>query len=119
MIKVSAIDVPTLVEFIRAHKVEPNWMSMQLPGGLYSLENSSFRRRVLTIIGRNMKQCLGAVENMFHVKFPPPNLGSFSKRKSLGDLIEHPAKRQAIPAPFDPPLAPVRALQPRPPLANG
>ncbi|KAI3337349.1 hypothetical protein HD806DRAFT_36568 [Xylariaceae sp. AK1471] len=101
MIKVSAIDVPTLVDFIKAHRVEPNWMSMQLPGG------------------RNMNQCLGAVDNMFHVKFPPPNPGSFSKRKSLSDLIEHPAKRQAIAAPFDPPLAPVRALQPRPPLANG
>ncbi|KAI8634848.1 hypothetical protein F5Y19DRAFT_127515 [Xylariaceae sp. FL1651] len=101
MIKVSTIDVPTLVDFIKAHNVEPNWMSMQLPGG------------------RNMNQCLGAVDNMFHIKFPPPNLGGFSKRKSLGDLIDHPAKRQAITAPYEPPLAPARALQPRPPPANG
>ncbi|KAI1202521.1 hypothetical protein F5X97DRAFT_319205 [Nemania serpens] len=102
IIKVSAIDVPTLVEFIKAHRVEPNWMLMQLPGG------------------RNMKQCVGAVDNMFQVKFNPPNLGSFGKRKSLGDLIDHPAKRQAIPAPFEPAHTPVvRVLQPRPPLANG
>jgi hypothetical protein len=35
IIKVSAIDVATLVDFIKAHKVEPDWMLMQLPGGLY------------------------------------------------------------------------------------
>ncbi|KAI1410144.1 hypothetical protein F5Y13DRAFT_77556 [Hypoxylon sp. FL1857] len=96
MIKVSTIDVPTLVEFIRAHQVEPNWMSMQLPNG------------------RNMNQCLGAVETMFQAKFPPPNLTSF-KRKSLSDLVEHPAKRQAMMAPIEPPIAPARVIQPRPP----
>ncbi|KAI1173765.1 hypothetical protein F4777DRAFT_424627 [Nemania sp. FL0916] len=102
IIKVSAIDVPTLVDFIRAHKVEPNWMLMQLPGG------------------RNMKQCVGAVENMFQVKFNPPNVEGVSKRKSLGDLIDHPAKRQVIAAPFEPTHPQVRILQPRPPpLANG
>ena len=36
MIKVSTIDVATLVDFIRNHQVEPNWMLMQLPGGMYS-----------------------------------------------------------------------------------
>lgn len=67
-----------------------------------------------------MKQCVGAVDNMFQVKFNPPNLGSFGKRKSLGDLIDQPAKRQALPAPFEPAHTPaVRLLQPRPPLANG
>ncbi|KAI1495589.1 hypothetical protein F5X99DRAFT_425929 [Biscogniauxia marginata] len=101
MIKVSTIDVHTLVNFIRAHNVEPNWMSMQLPG-----------------VGRNMNQCLGAVENMFHVKFPPPNLSNF-KRKSLSDLVDHPAKRQAVMAPVEPPLAPARVIQPRPPPPNG
>ncbi|KAI1430571.1 hypothetical protein GGR50DRAFT_192334 [Xylaria sp. CBS 124048] len=100
IIKVSAIDVPTLVDFIKAHKVEPNWMLMQLPGG------------------RNMSQCLGAVDNLFQAKFPPPNLGDFSKRKSVGEAIDHPAKRQAMTAPFEPTLAPVRVLQPRPPLAK-
>jgi len=64
-----------------------------------------------------MNQCVGAVENMFHVQFPPPNVSNLSKRKSLGDLVDHPAKRQAITAPFEPSLAPIRALQPRPPLA--
>ncbi|KAI0194960.1 hypothetical protein F4808DRAFT_464367 [Astrocystis sublimbata] len=101
MIKVSAMDVPTLVEFIKAHKVEPNWMFMQLPSG------------------RNMSQCVGAVENMFQMNFPPPNVGFVVKRKSLGDLSEHPAKRQAITTSFEPPLAPVRPLQPRPPPPNG
>ncbi|KAI1641054.1 hypothetical protein F4809DRAFT_637178 [Biscogniauxia mediterranea] len=99
MIKVSTIDVHTLVNFIKAHNVEPNWMSMQLPGG------------------RNMNQCLGAVDNMFQAKFPPPNLTS--KRKSLSDLVEHSAKRQAIIAPVEPPLAPARVIQPRPPPPNG
>ncbi|KAI1375891.1 hypothetical protein F4677DRAFT_104573 [Hypoxylon crocopeplum] len=96
MIKVSTIDVFTLVDFIKAHQVEPNWMSMQLPGG------------------RNMNQCLGAVENMFQTKYPPPNLTSF-KRKSLSDLADHPAKRQAMMAPIEPPVASARVIQPRPP----
>ncbi|KAI1808560.1 hypothetical protein F4811DRAFT_246438 [Daldinia bambusicola] len=99
IIKVSTIDVSTLVDFIKAHQVEPNWMSMQLPGG------------------RNMNQCFGAVENMFQTKYPPPNLTNF-KRKSLSDLAEHPAKRQAMMAPIEPPLASARIIQPRPPL-NG
>ncbi|KAI4870932.1 hypothetical protein F4820DRAFT_149598 [Hypoxylon rubiginosum] len=94
MIKVSTVDISTLVDFIRAHQVEPNWMSMQLPGG------------------RNMNQCFGAVENMFQTKLPPPNLTSF-KRKSLSDLVDHPAKRQAMMGPLEPPLAPARAIQPR------
>ncbi|KAI0455515.1 hypothetical protein F5B21DRAFT_513996 [Xylaria acuta] len=101
IIKVSAIDVPTLVDFIKAHKVEPNWMLMQLPGG------------------RNMSQCVRAVDNMFQIKFPPPNIGPLGKRKSLDDLTDHPAKRQAIMTSFEPPLAPVRTLQPRLLLANG
>ncbi|KAI1281218.1 hypothetical protein F5Y07DRAFT_289704 [Xylaria sp. FL0933] len=104
IIKVSSIDVPTLVEFIKAHNIMPDWFEMQLPGG------------------RNMNQCVGAVEKMFQVKFPPLNIastGSFGKRKS-GDLIDQPAKRQAITAlPFEPTLAPVRPLQPRPPVSNG
>ncbi|KAI0389008.1 hypothetical protein F5Y17DRAFT_163975 [Xylariaceae sp. FL0594] len=99
IIKVSAIEVPTLVDFIKSHRIQPNWMSMQLPGG------------------RNMNQCIGAVENMFDAKFPPPNFSTLNKRKSLGNLIDHPAKRQAIAATLEPPLAPIRAIQPRPPLA--
>ncbi|KAI0901732.1 hypothetical protein F4806DRAFT_11165 [Annulohypoxylon nitens] len=97
MIKVSTIDVYTLVDFIKTHHVEPNWMSMQLPGG------------------RNMNQCFGAVETMFQTKYSPPNLTSF-KRKSLSDLVDHPApKRQAMMAPLEPPVASARVIQPRPP----
>jgi hypothetical protein len=40
IIKVSAIDVPTLVDFIRTHQIEPNWMLMQLPGGWYRPEQT-------------------------------------------------------------------------------
>ncbi|KAI1337796.1 hypothetical protein F5Y15DRAFT_144228 [Xylariaceae sp. FL0016] len=101
MIKVSTIDVSAIVDFLRAHQVKPNWLSMQLPGG------------------RNMNQCLGAVENMFQARFPPPNLTNF-KRKSLSDLVDHPAKRQAMMPPVvEPP--PARVLQPRPhpPNPNG
>ncbi|KAI0105497.1 hypothetical protein GGR51DRAFT_191015 [Nemania sp. FL0031] len=107
IIKVSTIDVTTLVEFIKVHKVEPDWMLMQLPGG------------------RNMKQCVGAVDNMFQAKFNPPTVGgSLGKRKSLSalsDLIEQPAKRQITTAPFhESTHAVVRPLQPRPPpLVNG
>ncbi|KAI1312116.1 hypothetical protein F5Y03DRAFT_264584 [Xylaria venustula] len=107
IIKVSAIDVPTLVEFIRAHNIVPDWLEMQLPGG------------------RNMNHCVRAVERMFQVSFPPPNIastGSFGKRRS-GDLIDYPpaAKRQAITAapPYEPTLTPVRHIQPRPPASNG
>ncbi|KAI0445031.1 hypothetical protein F4803DRAFT_548654 [Xylaria telfairii] len=100
IIKASAIDGPLLVDFIKAHKVEPNWMLMQLPAG------------------RNMSQCVGAVENMFQMKFPPPNIGSLGKRNSLSDLTDHPAKRQAIATSYETPIVPVRPLQPRLP-ANG
>lgn len=63
-----------------------------------------------------MNQCFGAVENMFHVKYPPPltNL----KRKSLSDLVDHPSKRQAVMPPVEPPVIPAR-IQPRPPPPNG
>lgn len=33
MIKVSHIDVGTLVEFAKHHNLDPNWMQMQLPSG--------------------------------------------------------------------------------------
>ncbi|GAP87449.1 hypothetical protein SAMD00023353_2601050 [Rosellinia necatrix] len=101
IIKVSTINVSTLVEFIRAQNVVPNWFYMQLP------------------VGRNLNQCHGAVDNMFQVKFAPPNIGNLGKRKSLGDLNDHPTKRPATMAPFEPALAPVRPLQPRPSISNG
>ncbi|KAI5864653.1 hypothetical protein GGS23DRAFT_458185 [Durotheca rogersii] len=96
IIKVSTIDISTLVDFIKAHQVEPNWMSMQLPGG------------------RNMNQCFGAVENMFQTKYAPPTLSGF-KRKSLSDPVDHPVKRQAMMAPLEPSIPPARNIQPRPP----
>lgn len=34
MIKVSQVDVGVLVDFILSHEVQPNWMYMQLPGGM-------------------------------------------------------------------------------------
>ncbi|KAI0480299.1 hypothetical protein GGR56DRAFT_264814 [Xylariaceae sp. FL0804] len=100
IIKVSRIDVPTLVNFVRAHSVEPDWFSMQLPGG------------------RNMKQCVRAVDDMFQARFPPPNLTNF-KRKSLSDLAEAPPSKRHNASPLiDPHPAPARLIKPRPPLPN-
>ncbi|KAI1858311.1 uncharacterized protein JN550_012761 [Neoarthrinium moseri] len=99
MIKASSVDVPVLAEFIKAHSVEQNWMFMQLP------------------IGRNMYQCMGAVEKILPVHFPqPPNLSTL-KRKSIGEQSDQPLKRQAIITPTEPNYPP-RNIQPRPP-ANG
>ena len=33
MIKVSHMDVNTLVEFVKYHDISPDWLEMQLPGG--------------------------------------------------------------------------------------
>lgn len=33
MVKVSQMDVGVLVDFIKSHEVQPNWLLMQLPGG--------------------------------------------------------------------------------------
>jgi hypothetical protein len=33
MIKASHMDVGILVEFIKHHEIQPDWLSMQLPGG--------------------------------------------------------------------------------------
>jgi hypothetical protein len=33
MIKLSQLDVGVLVDFVKAHEIQPNWMHMQLPGG--------------------------------------------------------------------------------------
>ncbi|KAK7952580.1 uncharacterized protein PG986_008308 [Apiospora aurea] len=100
MIKASSIDVHLLVDFIKNHNVEQNWMYMQLP------------------VGRNMHQCMGVVEKMLPVQYPtPPNHLANLKRKSLSELSEQPIKRQAVAAPSEPPMA-QRIIQPRPPL-NG
>jgi hypothetical protein len=33
MVKNSHLDIGLLVEFIKSHGVQPDWLSMQLPGG--------------------------------------------------------------------------------------
>ena len=35
MIKTSQLDVGVLVDFIKSHGVQPDWLLMQLPGGEY------------------------------------------------------------------------------------
>ncbi|KAK0711482.1 hypothetical protein B0H67DRAFT_291491 [Lasiosphaeris hirsuta] len=90
MIKASHMDVTVLVNFIKLHDVEPDWMSMQLPGG------------------RNMSQCLRAAEGMFHMPFPPPAISL--KRKSVGDLGDHASKKQAVGSPGDSPYAVPRTV---------
>ncbi|ORY70082.1 uncharacterized protein BCR38DRAFT_99249 [Pseudomassariella vexata] len=100
MIKASSIDVPLLAEFIKMHNVEQNWMYMQLPAG------------------RNMYQCIGAVEKMIPVHIPPLPNPEGLKRKSISDLSDQPIKRQAVVGPIEPAIPP-RIIQPRPPPPNG
>ncbi|OIW33888.1 hypothetical protein CONLIGDRAFT_640965 [Coniochaeta ligniaria NRRL 30616] len=83
MIKVSHMDVGTLVDFVKYHGIAPDWMEMQLPGG------------------RNIRQCLRATELMFNMQLQPPAVPSL-KRKSLGDISEQLPKRQAIMSPIEP-----------------
>ncbi|KAM7223817.1 hypothetical protein V8F06_000833 [Rhypophila decipiens] len=80
MVKYSHIDVNTLVDFIKYHEVQPDWMSFHLPRG------------------RNMKQCIHAAEVMFNAHVPPPTISPL-KRRSIGDISEHAPKRQAIASP--------------------
>ncbi|KAK3901046.1 hypothetical protein C8A05DRAFT_16717 [Staphylotrichum tortipilum] len=80
MIKLSQLDVNVLVNFVKAHGIQPDWLHMQLPGG------------------RNMSQCLHAAETMFREPMPPPLISPL-KRKSLGDLPDYVSKRQAIASP--------------------
>ncbi|RYP34301.1 hypothetical protein DL767_004295 [Monosporascus sp. MG133] len=93
MIKTSTIDIATLVEFIKMHNVEPAWLMMQMPGG------------------RNMSECFDAAENMFQAKFAPPNLKF--KHKSMNDLADPPAKKQALITTADPlPVPQARVIHP-------
>ncbi|KAK4146306.1 uncharacterized protein C8A04DRAFT_25813 [Dichotomopilus funicola] len=80
MIKLSELDVGVLVNLIKSHGIQPDWMHMQLPGG------------------RNMSQCVHAAEVMFDTPMPPPIISSL-KRKSLGDLPDPYPKRQAVASP--------------------
>ncbi|KAK5652485.1 hypothetical protein OQA88_10387 [Cercophora sp. LCS_1] len=80
MIKASHMDVGVIVEFIKHHGVQPDWMLMQLPGG------------------RNMNQCIRAAESMFNMPMVPPAISPL-KRKSIGDIGDHISKKQAVASP--------------------
>ncbi|KAK4123091.1 hypothetical protein N657DRAFT_447265 [Parathielavia appendiculata] len=82
MIKLSQVDVGVLVDFVKSHGIEPDWLHMQLPSG------------------RTMGQCLHAAETMFNTPMAPPPMISSLKRKSLGDLPDfESSKRQAMASP--------------------
>jgi len=80
MIKASDLDVGLLVNFVKQHDVQADWMLMQLPSG------------------RNMNQCLRAAEAMFNLTIPPPAISPL-KRKSFSELSDHIPKKQAIGSP--------------------
>ncbi|KAK0732771.1 hypothetical protein B0T21DRAFT_200982 [Apiosordaria backusii] len=84
MIKASHLDVGVLVNLIKSHEIQPDWLSMQLPGG------------------RNMYQCIRAAETMFNAPMPPPLISPL-KRKSFGDVSDQLPKRQALASPSEPP----------------
>ncbi|KAK1756023.1 hypothetical protein QBC47DRAFT_400927 [Echria macrotheca] len=109
MIKASQMDVNVLVDFISKSGIQPDWMLMQLPGG------------------RNMNQCVRAAEAMFNMSIQPPAISPL-KRKSISDIGEHAAKKQALGSPGEvspysiprnvsthsPGLPPPVNIQPRP-----
>ena len=47
-----------------------------------------------------MNQCLRAAEAMFNMSIPPPTISPL-KRKSFGELGDHPSKKQAVGSPGD------------------
>ncbi|KAK4099048.1 hypothetical protein N658DRAFT_203606 [Parathielavia hyrcaniae] len=103
MIKLSQVDVGDLVDFVKSHGIEPDWLRMQLPSG------------------RTMGQCLHAAETMFNTPMPPPPSIPTLKRKSLGDLPDFVAsKRQAVASPGEvSPRGPSLSANPQPgPPAN-
>ncbi|KAJ4411655.1 hypothetical protein N0V82_008969 [Gnomoniopsis sp. IMI 355080] len=89
-IKASQVDTEQLVEFIKKCNLQPDWFSMQLPGG------------------RNMHQCMRAASSMLDTDLSIPTVPSLKKRKS-SDLLqgEQPQKRLAS--------MPHVLYQPRPP----
>ncbi|KAK4668482.1 uncharacterized protein QC764_707715 [Podospora pseudoanserina] len=84
IIKASRMDVGVLVNLIRSHDIQPDWLSMQLPRG------------------RNVNQCIHAAEAMFNAPMPPPLISPL-KRKSFGDVSDQLPKRQALASPSEPP----------------
>ncbi|EQB55440.1 hypothetical protein CGLO_04636 [Colletotrichum gloeosporioides Cg-14] len=61
VIKTSNLDLGHLVDFLKLHKTEPNWLKMQLPPG------------------RTMEQCIQVTEQMFQGPMRIPDL----KRKPV------------------------------------
>ncbi|KAK2026804.1 hypothetical protein LX32DRAFT_695347 [Colletotrichum zoysiae] len=80
-IKTSNLDVSLLSGFLKTHRVEPDWLKMQLPSG------------------RTMEQCLAVTGQMLQGPMRIPDL----KRKSMTDLLEQPSKRLAAASPMEPP----------------
>ena len=74
------MDVGVLVDFVKQHDIQPDWMLMQLPSG------------------RNMNQCLRAAEAMFNMPIPLPAFSPL-KRKSIGEMGDHASKKQAVGSP--------------------
>ncbi|KND92325.1 hypothetical protein TOPH_03121 [Tolypocladium ophioglossoides CBS 100239] len=66
MIKSSTVDIDTLMEFVQANNISPNWMNMQLPHG------------------RNMNQCIQVAEYI-------SNLPTARKRQSTSSQGEPPS----------------------------
>ncbi|PNY26202.1 Uncharacterized protein TCAP_03864 [Tolypocladium capitatum] len=66
MIKSSTVDIDTLMEFVQANNISPNWMNMQLPHG------------------RNMNQCIQVAEHI-------STLPTARKRQSTGNQGEPPS----------------------------
>jgi hypothetical protein len=87
MIKVSDIDVGTLVNLAKDHELAyapawPGWLEMELPRG------------------RNMKQCYQAADAMFNMHLQAPSVPSL-KRKSADILDEQLSKRPSMMPPID------------------
>ncbi|PSR90423.1 hypothetical protein BD289DRAFT_481763 [Coniella lustricola] len=68
-IKASQVDTEQLVGFIKMHRLQTDWFSMQLPGG------------------RNMHQCMRAASSMLDIQLDLPSLPNLKKRKSASDLL--------------------------------
>ncbi|KAK2004824.1 hypothetical protein LX36DRAFT_235676 [Colletotrichum falcatum] len=100
-IKTSNLDVGLLAGFLRTHKVEPDWLKMQLPSG------------------RTMEQCLAVTGQMLQGPMRIPDL----KRKSMTDLVDQPSKRLAVASPMEPPAqlpslaSATQNLAPYPPMS--
>ncbi|KAF7553086.1 hypothetical protein G7046_g7190 [Stylonectria norvegica] len=81
VIKTSRLDVRVLANFVSEHRIEPNWMQMQLPPGL------------------NMNQCVQAIEGM-------RILNRLGEKRKLTDIhAEQVAKKIALSSTKNPPVS--------------